>query len=220
MTTRKYILSATTAALVFISINVGAAPLFIGHDTGGHVVFVNGSALEDKSRSFVSNLSSEGIGLISDEALSLDQREKKFRVLLNKNFDMKTIGRFALGRYWKTSSQKQQKEYLDLFEDMIVRVYSKRFSDYNGEELDVVAARPEGKSDTLVSSVLVPQSGPKISIDWRVRQKKDGQLKIVDIIVEGVSMSLTQRSDFASVIQRGGGSIDVLLEHLRSSEHK
>ena len=97
---------------------------------------------------------------------------------------------------------------------MVVEVYSRRFSDYNGQDFEVVSARGQGNADAVVLSYLVPASGPKISIEWRVR-KKNGTFKIIDIMVEGVSMSVTQRSDFASVIQRGGGNVDVLLAHLR-----
>lgn len=166
------------------------------------------------AKTFIEKLSSRGIGFLADASLSEEQREAEFRKLLKDSFDMKTIGRFALGRYWKTSTKKEQEEYLRLFENMIVNVYSKRFSEYNGEMLEVGSASATGDSDAIVSSYLVPDDGPKISVDWRVRYK-NGQYKVVDIIVEKVSMSLTQRSDFASVIQRGGGQVEVLLSHLR-----
>ncbi len=180
-----------------------------------HLHFIGNEKFEESAKTFISNLADQGIGFLEDQDLSKDKREKEFRNLLKNNFDMKTIGRFALGRYWKVSTKTERKEYLSLFENMIVDVYARRFSEYNGEALDIKSARPEGKADALVSSVIIPNSGPKVSVDWRVRKKKNGQLKVIDILVEGVSMSLTQRSDFASVIQRGGGKIDVLLDHLR-----
>lgn len=172
----------------------------------------------ENAKKFIHTLAETGIGFLEDQSLSDDERKKEFRGVLKDNFDMKTIGRFALGRYWKTSSDSQKEEYLELFEDMVVDVYSRRFSEYNGEGFEVLSARPQGKNDAIVASAIVPSSGPKISVEWRIREKKDGTLKVIDIMVEGVSMSLTQRSDFASVIQRGGGNIDVLLTHLRPEE--
>ena len=78
-----------------------------------------------------------------------------------------------------------------------------------------VGARPDGDKDTLVTSYIVASTGgDKFQVDWRVRNK-GGSYKVVDIVVEGVSMSQTQRADFASVIQRGGGGIEPLLVHLR-----
>ena len=221
---RRYLLTckrflAFSAAFIVFLPNTSAAinqPAING-TCETQVIHIHGVHHESQAKDFISDLTSKGIGVIKDADISEEQRQKEFRTLLQKHFDMKTIGRFALGRYWKTSTAAQQSEYLDLFEDMVVRVYSRRFSEYNGEVINIVSARAEGKADALVSSMIVPPNGSKVSVDWRVRKKKNGQLKIIDIIVEGVSMSLTQRSDFASVIQRGGGKIDVLLEHLRKN---
>ena len=168
------------------------------------------------AESFVDKVAQRGIGFLSNADLSESQRRNEFKKLLNDSFDMKTIARFALGRYWRTASDSQKKEYLKLFNKMIIEVYTGRFSEYNGQELQVVSARAEGKADAVVASKIIPDEGPEIQIDWRVRFK-NGKYKIVDVVVEGVSMALTQRSDFSSVIQRGGGNVDVLLEHLRST---
>ena len=180
-------------------------------------VSLEGNKIADNAKLFVEKLAEEGIGFLKNKSLNEEQRKKEFQKVLKNNFDMKTIGRFALGRYWRTSSKQQKAEYLDLFEKMVVDVYSRRFSDYNGEDFVVISSHVQGKSDAIVLSQIVPSSGSKINVEWRVRKKKNGSLKVVDIMVEGVSMSLTQRSDFASVIQRGGGNINVLLDHLRSN---
>ncbi|MGN7437089.1 MAG: MlaC/ttg2D family ABC transporter substrate-binding protein [Alcanivorax sp.] len=181
----------------------------------GYVLVSTDKDRSESAKQFISNLAETGIGFLEDTTMSDEERKKEFRNVLKTNFDMKTIGRFALGRYWKNSTDKQRTEYLSLFEDMVVNVYSRRFSEYNGEGFEVLSARAQGKKDAVVSSAIVPANGPKISVEWRIREKKDGSMKVIDIMVEGVSMSLTQRSDFASVIQRGGGNIDVLLKHLR-----
>ena len=90
------------------------------------------------------------------------------------------------------------------------------FSEYEGQEIEVVGSRAQNERDVLVNSILKQASGPDVKVDWRVRQR-NGKFRVVDIIVEGVSMALTQRSDFSSVIQRGGGDIEALLSHLRKS---
>lgn len=200
-------LTASGASMAFTNMSVPA------QSSGALIHLVAQEALEEEALAFIKNLAKTGIGILSNG--EEDARQSAFRTLLHDNFDMKTIGRFALGKYWKTTSKDEQKEYLTLFEDMIVKVYSRRFGDYNGEELKITTARKEGDKDVLVSSVIIPNSGPQISVDWRVRKNKGGKYKVIDIMVEGVSMSLTQRSDFSSVIQRGGGKIDVLLDHLR-----
>lgn len=127
---------------------------------------------------------------------------------------MKTIGRFSLGRYWRVSTAEQRREYLDLFNHMIIQVYSNRFSEYSGQSFETAGFRQESEKDTIVTSY-ISDDKTKVQVDWRVRHK-NGHYKVVDVMVEGVSMSMTQRSDFSSVIQRGGGNISVLLDHLRN----
>ncbi len=167
-----------------------------------------------KAKNFIDKMGSDAISFLDNKSLSNAQKQEKFRVLLNRNFDMDTIGRFALGKNWRSASEAQQKEYLNLFDDMIVRVYSSRFNEYDGQNFKVLSARDIGKNDKLVTSYIIPPSGSKVQVDWRVRNK-NGSYKVIDVIIEGVSMSLTQRSDFSSIIQRGGGNIEVLLKHLR-----
>jgi phospholipid transport system substrate-binding protein len=169
------------------------------------------------AKNFIQSMAQRGIDFLGNEKLNAVQRKEEFRKLLRSSYDLKTIGRFALGTYWRTATPKQQEEYQRLFEKMVVNVYANRFSEYKGQQLEVRNARMEGESDVIVNSVILPVgSGDDIAVDWRVR-KKGGQYRVIDVIVAGVSMALTQRSDFASVIQRGGGDVNVLLEHLRGS---
>lgn len=168
----------------------------------------------EKARSFVEKMAQDGIGFLGNAEMTQAKKEAEFKKLLQKSFDMATIGRFALGQYWNSAGAAQRTEYQKLFEAMIIRVYSARFSEYNGEQLNVTGARAEGK-DTVVSSVIVPRgSGSRVRVDWRVRER-NGAFKVVDVIIEGVSMAMTQRSDFSSVIQRGGGDVQVLIDHLK-----
>ncbi len=218
----KVILTAL-GSVSLIGLNVGyagATPIADYHGTNStpQIIQISAASVSDEAKTFVTKLADDGVSFLEDDSLSQDDRKKEFKKLLTKNFDMKTIARFALGKNWKQASKDEQKEYMTLFENMIINVYSRRFSEYDGQRLDIVSARDTGNSDAIVSSVIVPTSGPKISVEWRVRKKKDGSMKVIDLIVEGVSMSLTQRSDFSSVIQRGGGKIDALLEHLRSQQ--
>lgn len=166
------------------------------------------------AQKFIAGMGDRGINFLGDQSMSAEAKKAEFSKLLNDSFDMNTIARFSLGNYWNGATPVQQKEYLKLFKTMIVKVYSKRFSDYKGQKFDVRSSQKQSEKDTLVSSFIVPTDGPEVRVDWRVRNN-GGVYKVVDIIVEGVSMGQTQRSDFSSVIQRGGGNIDVLLNHLR-----
>ena len=178
-----------------------------------HMVAVSDETLKGAEK-FVNNVADRGIGFLSSTKMSQTRKQAAFHKLLKDSFDIKTIARFSMGRYWREASDAERREYNKLFEAMIVDVYSSRFGEYNGEKLMVKDSRAQGKRDILVSSAIVPANGQEIEVDWRVRYK-DGRYKVVDVIVEGVSMAVTQRSDFSSVIQRGGGKVEVLLAHLR-----
>jgi phospholipid transport system substrate-binding protein len=196
----------------------GGYDLNMGGQPSQIVQVVAGEKVNDGARDFIDSMGKQAISFLGNESYSQAQKEAEFRRLLKNSFDMKTIGRFALGRYWSTATAQQQQEYLRLFEDMVVGVYAQRFNEYKGQALDVTSYRPDGDKDTLVTSYIVDPNGTgKFQVDWRVRSKA-GSYKIVDVIIEGVSMSLTQRSDFSSVIQRGGGDVQSLLVHLRGQQ--
>jgi len=210
----------TTSCLALLSVSIAHAgstkpPAALKSNVAeqSNIVLISES-IEQESKAFIENLTSEGIGFLSNAGLSQDQKKSEFKKLLHKNFDMRTLGRFSLGRYWNVATKSEQSEYQKLFEDMIVDVYARRFGDYSGQELVVNSARADGKSDAIVSSH-IKHNGQKISVDWRVR-KKNGSMNVIDVIVEGVSMATTQRSEFSSIIQRGGGQVDALLVHLKS----
>lgn len=163
---------------------------------------------------FIDGMAQRALDFLADAGLSQEQKTNEFRKLLQDSFDMETIGRFALGRYWRESTPEQRKEYQKLFREMVVQVYSDRFKEYKGQRMETRSHRIDGDKDTIVTSFIVPEDGAEIQVDWRVRYK-NGHYQIVDVIVEGVSMSVTQRSDFSSIIQRGGGDVGVLLAHLK-----
>lgn len=164
----------------------------------------------DTSKKMVQTLADQAISIISKEGSTPDQQKAAFKSLLNKYFDMDKIGKFALGRYRRDASPAQLKEYSALFDKMIVDVYTKRFQEYSGQTIEVSGGYEDKQSGDVVINSLVKGSGSPIAVDWRIRNNK-----IIDVIVEGVSLSITKRDDFASTIKKGGGTIDALITHLK-----
>ncbi len=190
----------------------GASPSFVVHVTASAE---KGSQVQVGAQNFVNSMARRALDFLGNAQQTQNQKTESFRRLLEDNYDMETIGRFTLGRYWKTATPQQRTEYQKLFKKRVVEMYSQRFSEYKGQKFEVVSARAEGENDTIVTSKIIPVDGsPQVVVDWRVRYK-DGRYRVVDVIVEGVSMSVTQRSDFSSVIQQGGGDVQVLIDHLK-----
>ncbi|MDY0008996.1 MAG: ABC transporter substrate-binding protein [Bdellovibrionales bacterium] len=170
----------------------------------------------DPAVAFVQKMGDAALTELTDKGLKGAEREKRVRDLLRKNFDVQTIGRAALGTHWRSATEAQRKEYLSLFEDMIVRTYAQRFGEYTGQQFKVNSSKPTTNArDTIVSSQVIQQGGPPLLIEWRVRNN-DGQYKVIDVFIENISMMITQRSDFDAVIQRNG--IDGLLDSLRKRQ--
>ena len=168
----------------------------------------------DAAIGFIQKLGDKAVSTIAATEKDEDERLRQFRGLLNENFDVPGIGRFVLGRYWRVATPEQRDEYLKLFEESIIRTYARRFSDYSGETVEVERARRDGDDFILVDSRIQRPTGGPVAVTWRLLGEGES-FKIVDVVVEGVSMSVTQRSDFASVIQSGGGNIEALLKVMR-----
>ncbi len=168
---------------------------------------------------FVTDLGDRAVKALADKTMSDANRKSEFRRLFLKGFDVDVLSRFVVGRYWRKANKDERKEYKLLFTDFIVETYAARFSGYSGETIEVDGSRKASEKDTLVNSRIVQPKGGAIRVDWRVRDR-GGDLKIVDIIVEGVSMAITQRDEFASVIRRGGGGFKNLITELKSKTGK
>ena len=167
------------------------------------------------AKKFIEILTSDAISMLTVEDISKTERADRFRRLMNENFAIKRIAKFVLGRHWRKATESEKKEYLQLFEDLLVATYADRFAKYSGEKLVVNKSEVRGKGDALVHTIMIRVDGAKpLKVTWRVRGK-NGIYKIVDIIVEGISMVVTQKSEFASFIQKNGGSLGPLLIELR-----
>ena len=163
---------------------------------------------------FVKNMGDKAFSSLSEEGLSQEQRTERFRALLNEAFDLPRIARFTLGRYWRTATDEEKAEFVDLFEKFVIQAYSNRFQDMSGQKLNVINAREVSSSQALVlSEIEIPGKAP-VKINWRVRSKDDVH-KIVDVMVQGISMSVTQRDEFAAVIRQTGGKVGGLIKALR-----
>ncbi len=169
------------------------------------------AASDADARALVQALESEAVAMAAKNLTQAD-REKRFRTLLANQFDVPTICQFILSRHWRTATPEQRQEFQKLFEDMTVLTWVRRFDDYGGQKLNVtrISAEPDGY---ITETAIARAGSPPMPVLWRMTER-DGRLRVTDIIVEGVSMSITQRQEYGAVIQRNGG-IDGLLTLMR-----
>ena len=166
---------------------------------------------------FIQTLADTALSSISGKHLSDEETTARFRTLLRESFDLKAIGRYALGPYYNAATPAQREAYQAAFENMIVDSYAIRFRDYTGGSVKTGREMQQG-NDTLVDSQIVQTNGaPPIGVTWRVRKEGDAE-KIVDVAVEGVSMGQTERSEFSSLIERNGGQVQPLIDALQNHQ--
>jgi phospholipid transport system substrate-binding protein len=151
-----------------------------------------------------------------DESGRLDQ----LVTLFEARTDVGLISRLALGRYWNRLPEAQQQNYQELFREVVIRSFARRLNSYAEdakgpleERFQILSSAPAGKDDTLVRSKVFPRNGQPVALDWRLRAGNAGPV-IIDLIVEGASLLVSQRSEFAAVIERY--DLDGLLAELRA----
>lgn len=171
----------------------------------------------DDAKGFIQSMGNEAIKVLQQPGNTLGQREERFRTILADGFAIPLIGKFVMGSFWAKATPAQQQEYLKLFSEWIVKTYAIRFGGYSGEKFNVVdtSVNAEDKDVFVGTRIDRPEGKPPVLAKWRVRPI-DGKPKIVDVQVEGVSMLVTHRSEFAAVGAQGGvnGIIDSLKQRI------
>jgi len=169
----------------------------------------------DGAKKFIGDLASQAITSMTTKGLAVSERTQNFRKLFIGSVDLPTIGKFALGRHWRTATPEQQREFLGLFEDMLVLTWSARFKDAADHvTFQVVDAKSDADQGIIVESRILREKQEPVSVLWRLRTN-EGSFRVIDLIVEGTSMLVEYREEYASVINQNGGKIEGLLDALR-----
>ena len=160
---------------------------------------------------FVAEFTRKGITDILAAPIANTEKQARFRDIFKTYFDLPGIGRFVLTRYWAAATPDEQAKFTRLFEDVIVYTWSRRFSEYNGQSLMIQGQQADGKDGTLVKSTIVGNNSSHFGVDWRLRKRPEG-FKVLDIVVEGVSMAITYRQDYSTVISQTGSFAGLLTQ--------
>lgn len=166
------------------------------------------------AEAFAEKLADEIMADVVKPAKTLEQRQDAFRRIFLSAINIKTSARFTLGRFARTTGPEQLKAYETALTDNIVRTWAGRFADYGGETIRFEGARKSEKGDFYVTSKIdIPNTENDVEVVWRVTDKKD-ELKLADLIVEGVSMLMSYRNEYAAILQQNGGDVADLTRKL------
>lgn len=160
---------------------------------------------------YIETLSSEVVSVIQGGGTDAT-KEAQLTTIFKRIVDTNWMGKFVLGRNWKTLTPEQQNAYLGKYSDYLVASYVPTFRKYSGEKINVAGATPLEKQGEFNVNTTIDRPGKEsVIVNYRVR-KEGTCYKVTDIVAEGISLINTQRQDFGAVFGRKGydGLIDSL----------
>lgn len=222
MLRRGALASVAVVSLMVAAAQVAEARIVVQDtlpQTSGYTLISAGKTSNKGAENFISSVAQRGIDFLGNAQQTHVQKTESFKRLLEDSFDLDAIGRFAAGQYWRQFTPAQKSEYAKLFRRGVIDMYAQRFSEYNGQKLEVMGSRPAGNAanDTVVvSRVVSPDGATPVPVEWVV-QNKGGKYKVLDVIILGTSQSINQRSQFKEIVQKGGGDVQAIIDNLKQT---
>lgn len=175
---------------------------------------ITGQPASQAAAQFVERLGNEAVVLLAATREAVpEERRAALRALIQRGFELEVTSRFVLGKHWTRANARQRAEFRDLFTEYLLNSYTRQLHALQAESLTILASHPVGERDILVETKVRSRDGTMSSPVWRVRLI-DGDYRIIDVSLDGVSLALSQRREFAAVIAQIG--LDGLLERLRA----
>lgn len=165
----------------------------------------------ERAAGFVQGVGNRIVGLLAAPGTDDRALRQQIEGIVHESVDLEAIGRSSLGSAWQRASDSQRREYQQLFATWAASAYAERLGANRGGSLTVLGATPSGP-DAYVRARIARADGRASTLDLRVRETPAG-IRIVDAEVDGVSLDVTQRDEFASVVRRQG--LDALIASLR-----
>ena len=175
------------------------------------------ASVKDPAIVFVDSLANTFIHKIFVKDKKESAKVDDFRSVFKNNCDIPFISKFVLGKAYKNASADERKAFQNTFTENVVLTWAGRFKEYAGQTIAVKGTSPAQTGQIYVDSkVISPNPNTKpIALIWRLKNN-DGDYKIADLIVEGVSMVMTYRNEYAAILQNNGNSVSALTDSLKA----
>jgi phospholipid transport system substrate-binding protein len=161
---------------------------------------------------FVDKLGTELVGIVNSPG-AYDDKKRRLRPLIESAVDVEGIARFCLGRFWRTATPAQQQDYLRLFHDVLLNNVGSKLGEFQGVTFRMTQTT-QREGETLVGTLITRPNQKPNNVQWVV-EPAGGRPKIMDVIAEGTSLRLTQRSDYAAYLSRNNNDVGALINAMR-----
>lgn len=170
----------------------------------------------EEAENFIKKTTQQGIEELVNSNVSEAEKKARFTKLFNDDLDLDFIGKFVLGRYWKTSTSKQRADFIDVYRKLNIQTWSERFNEFKGKHFEFLGTESSKSADQIFVNTQVPMDeGAPASVKWRVKET-NGRLRIVDIVIENVSLAQTARSEYTAYIKKSPKGVDGLISDLKA----
>jgi phospholipid transport system substrate-binding protein len=204
--------AARTATAILVAVMIGfAAPgvrAATESEAGARVL----TESELGARTVIDETVDEVLAVLRDKSRPTEDRIRSIEQIAYKRFDLHAMSRLVLARNWKRFSEEQRERYIAEFKRYLTNSYGNRIERYDQQEVKIVGVREEPRGDVVVQTKILGGEFEGALVDYRLR-KQNSDWRVIDVVIEGISMVSNYRDQFKSIVSSGGP--ELLLEKLK-----
>jgi len=165
---------------------------------------------------FVKKFADEAIMILGNDQIDKDEKNDQFTNLVMSAIDLNLISQFVLSKTWKSATDDQKERYISAFKTYFINSYANKLDQYSGEKIIVNGSDEAGKYIIIDSDIIREGTDTlKINLKWRLLNK-NGDIKIIDLNIEGISLVIAQREEFQSFLSNNEGDLEALISKIVS----
>ena len=165
---------------------------------------------------FVKKFADDAIMILGNEQISVNEKNDQFTNLVMSAIDLNLISQFVLSKSWKTATDDQKERYISAFKTYFINSYANKLDQYSNEKIIVNGSETAGKYVIVDTNIIKEGTDTlKVNLKWRLLNK-NGDIKIIDLNIEGISLVIAQREEFQSFLANNDGNLDSLIEKIVS----
>jgi phospholipid transport system substrate-binding protein len=127
--------------------------------------------------------------------------------------DFMALSRWVMGKHWRKATPAQRQTFVNQFRELLLNNYLRSVTEYRNETIEFMPLRDPDQTKVVVNGIIDQPGGPPVHVDFRMHRAK-GEWLVYDVVVEGVSLAVTNRSMFSQKIRDQG--IDGVIAELEA----
>ena len=158
----------------------------------------------DDARAAMQKTVSDVLAVLGDKSLSLQAKRDRIQAIAYERFDFVTMSKLVLKRDWKKFDAAQQQQFVEQFREHLSARYGESLGKYADEKVEVTSDHPETNGDVSVMTVIRGGKFDGTPVEYRLRHESDW--RVIDVVIENVSLVSSFRTQFADVLEKSGPS--------------